>query len=264
VSLNGCLLDDSTRRHIKTTRSSRSCIVPCFEVVDICSRKCNVLAFVQTNSTVAMHIFRYWFGMCLVSPITAQASVRVSIGQFNFWFKKSYVRSVHKNEWVNCTKLLHVSAAETKVNCMYYLNEAYFHRDWVLDKQNMCLWAMSNPQICPEKVCCAPTITLWAVISSCELLVFLVTKLCSLIGSWAWCITVYASACCYWLAQKHWFVQVHTTHSFFHNAFCSVYDLVIILITLHVIGLGHWIALKLTIVNYLFGDLWWKNCFQNN
>jgi len=43
-----------------------------------------------------------------------------------------------------------------------------------------------------------------------------------------------------------------------------MYDLFIILIALLVIGLGHQIALKLTIVNYLFGDLWWKNCFQNN
>jgi len=67
--------------------------------------------------------------MCLVSQITAQASVRVSVGQLNFRLKTSHVRSMHKNEWANCTKLLHVSATETRVNCMNYLDEAHFHWD---------------------------------------------------------------------------------------------------------------------------------------
>jgi hypothetical protein len=161
--------------------------------------------------------------MCLVSQITAQASVRVSVGQLNFRSKLSYVRSVHKNEWVSCTKLLHVSTTETRVNCMHYLDGAHFHWDWVVGKQNVCLWAMSNPQIRPEKVCYTASITLCSVISSCELL-GLLTEMWSLSGSWAWCITMYASACCYWLAKKHWFMQVHTTHSFLHNAFvqCTV------------------------------------------
>jgi len=64
-----------------------------------------------------------------VSQITAQASVRVSVGQLNFGSKISYVRSVHKNERVNCTKLLHVSTTETRINCMHYLDEAHFHWD---------------------------------------------------------------------------------------------------------------------------------------
>ena len=64
-----------------------------------------------------------------MSQITAQASVRVSVGQLNFGLKTLYVRSMHKNEWVNSTKLLHVSATDTRVNCMNNLDEAHFHWD---------------------------------------------------------------------------------------------------------------------------------------
>jgi hypothetical protein len=124
---------------------------------------------------------------------------------------------------INCTKLLHVSTTETRVNCMHYLDEAHFHWDWVVDKQKVCLWAMSNPRIYPEKCVIQPVLHCVLSYQAVSYLVFLLTEMWSLSGSWAWCITVYTSACCYRLAKKHWFMQVHTTHSFLHNALVNVW-----------------------------------------
>ena len=52
------------------------------------------------------------------------------------------------------------------LNNVWFSDEAHFHLDGVVNKQNVRFWAFENPHVLHEKVHHAPRITVWAAISS--------------------------------------------------------------------------------------------------
>jgi hypothetical protein len=49
---------------------------------------------------------------------------------------------------------------------VWFSDEAHFHLDVVVNKQNVRFWASENPHVIHEKVLHAPRITVWVAISS--------------------------------------------------------------------------------------------------
>jgi hypothetical protein len=98
--------------------------------------------------------------------ISRRSVQRILESDLNLYPYKLTVQNKHQrmtfSEWAQ--------NAEISFNNVWFSDEAHFHLDGVVNKQNVRFWASENPRMIHEKVHHAPRITVWVTISGDELL----------------------------------------------------------------------------------------------
>lgn len=50
------------------------------------------------------------------------------------------------------------------VGCIWFTDEAHFHLNGIVNKQNWRFWGSENPHLCEEKALYSPKVTAWAAV----------------------------------------------------------------------------------------------------
>lgn len=107
--------------------------------------------------------------VCHVGKTSVHTIMRKSLNLFPYKIQTQQplqTSSVENRKQFANDLLEMIDRGNIDVNCIWFSDEAHFHLDGFVNKQNWRIWGTENPHVCVPQTLYSPKVTVWAAVSS--------------------------------------------------------------------------------------------------